>query len=404
MSNPLRPVHDQPLPAGLASKLAGYASTARQYPIFGPTWFAYRLRSFCAPVALLAVIIGAIAIVLPPAARMAPVYIGLAAFWVIVALSLTLGRALAVLVCRQHWPARREVAGVVCATLFGILAPLPLTPLTSVGPVTKEAHVPTPAQAARARENRLVNLAIWCVVLAWLGGSLDLVAWFRQRRLLRETALLGEVARYKDERDEVEMQLSILASQVEPHFLFNTLSGVRAAMLSDPARGVAMIDHLVDYLRATIPQLRADRSQTFVALGSQLDAAQAYLGIITARMPRLQSRIDCPPGLRDAAIPPLMLISLVENAVKHGIELKKGAGLIVLTAARTEDGLLALSVADDGVGFGAATTGSGIGLVNIRERLRHLYGAAGSLALQARDGGGVVATIVLPLRAMQDSA
>jgi signal transduction histidine kinase len=404
MRNPVRPVHDQPLPAGLASKLAGYAGTARQYPIFGATWFGYRMRSFAAPLVLLALIAGVVAVVMPPSAQRPAVYLALVLIWLVVALALSLGRALAVWVCRQHWRARREVAGVVVALLVGILVPLALTPFTSVGQAAQGARVPTPVQAERARANRMVNIAIWFVVLTWLGGGLDLAAWLRQRRLLRETALRGEVARYKDERDEVEMQLSILASQVEPHFLFNTLSGVRAAMLSDPARGVAMIDHLVDYLRATIPQLRADRGQTFVPLGSQLDAAQAYLGIITARMPRLRSRIDCPAGLRDAAMPPLMLISLVENAVKHGIELKQGPGLIVIGAARTGDGRLALSVTDDGVGFGDATSGSGIGLVNIRERLRHLYGAEASLALQVQDSGGVAATIVLPLRPMRDGA
>ncbi|HAV36186.1 MAG TPA: sensor histidine kinase [Massilia sp.] len=232
----------------------------------------------------------------------------------------------------------------------------------------------------------------------------------RQLRVLQFLPFLGMVAaifwrgrlqRQAVQAQAAEAQLRLLQAQIEPHFLFNTLSGVRAAMLSDPARGVAMIDHLVDYLRATIPQLRADRAQLFVPLGSQLDAAQAYLGIIAARMPRLAFRVDCPPELRDAAIPPLMLISLVENAVKHGIELKKGPALIEVAARRTQvedTALLELSVADDGLGFGGATSGSGIGLSNIRERLKHLYGGAAALSLRAGDSGGVMASIVLPLR------
>jgi LytS/YehU family sensor histidine kinase len=173
---------------------------------------------------------------------------------------------------------------------------------------------------------------------------------------------------------------------------------VRAAILSDPGRGVVLIDHLVDYLRSTIPQLRADRARAFVTLGSQLDAAQAYLGIIQARLPRLAFRIDCPAELRSVAIPPLMLISLVENAVKHGIELKLGPGLIEITVVRKADDALVLSVADDGIGFGAATSGSGVGLANIRERLQHLYGGDASLLLRAGDSGGVVASIGLPIR------
>jgi LytS/YehU family sensor histidine kinase len=208
-----------------------------------------------------------------------------------------------------------------------------------VGPEKLERAM-TAREAALAREGMLVNGAVWLLVLSWLGGSADLVAYFRQRRMLRESELLEQVERYKDERNEVEMRLAVLAGQVEPHFLFNTLSGVRAAMLSDPARGVVMIDHLADYLRSTIPQLRADRDRAVVSLGSQLDAAQAYLGIIQARLPRLAFRIDCPDALRAVAIPPLMLISLVENAVKHGIELKMGPALVCVRAERKQGDVL----------------------------------------------------------------
>ncbi|WP_183738978.1 MULTISPECIES: sensor histidine kinase [unclassified Janthinobacterium] len=156
------------------------------------------------------------------------------------------------------------------------------------------------------------------------------------------------------------MRLSLLASQVEPHFLFNTLYGVRA-----------------------------------------------YLGVIHSRLPRLAFRVDCADDLRHCAIPPLMLISLVENAVTHGIEPKKGAVEIVVNVARRQSEgqqQLLLTVADDGVGFGGSTggntSGSGIGLSNIRERLQHLYGGQASLSLTTRDGGGLQAGIVLPLQAL----
>lgn len=405
-SRPAPAAADQPLPHGMVNKLAGWASVARQYPIYSQTWFAYRMRSFMVPLLIFALLLLLVALFAPGTAVPPGVlYTGLLASWLVVALGLGLGRALAVLVCLQKWRAPREAAGVICALLIGVLAVLALTPLTRVQPPPDPARVATAQQIAREREGSVVNLAIWLIVLAWLGGTVDLVAYFRQRRLLRDALLLGQVQRYKDERDEVELQLSVLASQIEPHFLFNTLSGVRAAMLSDPARGIVMIDHLVDYLRSTIPQLRADRAHKAVALGAQLDAAQAYLGIIAARLPRLSTRIDCAPELREAAIPPLMLISLVENAVKHGIELKQGPAHIIVTATRSEgdgDGgaRLQLSVSDDGLGFGDASSGSGIGLSNIRARLLHLYGAQASLSLRAGDHGGVVASIVLPLRSM----
>jgi hypothetical protein len=392
---------DRPLPQSLANRLGGWSRVAQQYPVFSQTWYACRLRSFIVPMGALALILIVVIVLIqlrlgvPGAARAS------LALWSLVALALTLGRGLAVLVCKRRWPASREVAGVVCALVIGILPPLALAPFASVASPSFKARKLTEKEAEEFRVSRQINLVVWTLALAWLGGAGDLARYVRQRRMLRETELLGQVARYKDERNEVEMRLSLLASQVEPHFLFNTLSGVRAAMSSDPARGIAMIDHLVDYLRATIPQLRSDRALTFVSLGSQLDAAQAYLGIVEARLPRLRSRIDCPAALRELPIPPLMLISLVENAVKHGMELKQGPGLVHITAAIRPAGqgrLLELTVMDDGVGFGTTTSGSGIGLSNIRERLQHLYGGAASLSLRVGDAGGVAASIVFPIQ------
>ncbi len=387
----------------MATSLAGWSARAHQYPIFGKTWFVYRMRSFRAPLLMFALVVLVLAALVPapgPGADVVRFYLTFPALWLVVATSLALGRGLAVLVRRRRWSPRREAVGIVCALLFGFLVAWSLTPLVRTGAAPVEGRAPTAQEIEEARENRLVNLVVWFPVLAWLAGPFDLAAYFRQRGLLREAALQAQAQRYKNQRNEVEAQLSVLASQVEPHFLFNTLSGVRAAMLSDPERGVVMIDHLIDYLRSTIPQLRADRSSTVVPLGAQLDSVRSYLGVIQARMPRLSVRVDCAPELRQAAIPPLMLISLVENAVKHGIEPKKGPVMIRVAATRTDAGgtsMLELSVADDGVGF-AASAGAGIGLSNIRERLKHLYEGAAALSLRTGDTGGVVATIALPLR------
>jgi sensor histidine kinase YesM len=398
---------ENPLPHSMATRLAGWSARAHQYPIFSKTWFIYRMRSFRAPLIMLALVLLVLATVVPapkPGPTFLRFYLTFPAIWLVVALALTLGRALAVLVYRCRWSAQREAAGVVCALLFGTLVALSLTPFVRTGGQPVQGRAPTASEIEEARENRLVNLIVWFPVLVWLAGPFDLVAYFRQRGLLREAALQAQAEHYKKQRNEVEAQLSVLASQVEPHFLFNTLSGVRAAMLSDPNRGIIMIDHLIDYLRSTIPQLRADRASKFVTLGSQLDSVQAYLGIIQARMPRLSVHVECAPVLRDASIPPLMLISLVENAVKHGIELKKGPALIRVAADCTDvegTNMLELTVTDDGVGF-ASAAGSGIGLSNIRERLKHLYGGAAALSLHTGDTGGVVARIMLPLRAMMD--
>ncbi len=123
---------------------------------------------------------------------------------------------------------------------------------------------------------------------------------------------------------------------------------------------------------------------------------RAYLGLMAARMTRLQYSVQAASELLDAPCPPWMLISLVENAVRHGIEPKIGPARIDVSARRQLDGSLAISVADDGIGFGSSTSGSGLGLSNIRERLQQLYQGRASLGLVAGPAGGVIATITLP--------
>ncbi len=222
------------------------------------------------------------------------------------------------------------------------------------------------------------------------------------RRCAREREGLAALEREKAlavaqaQRRTAEMRLSVLAAQVEPHFLFNTLAAVRSAISTDPERASTMVDRLVDYLRASIPRLRSDGASDNT-LGAQLELVRAYLGLMSARMPRLSVEIGADDALLGRPFPPLMLLSLAENAIKHGVEPKIGPVRIEVTAAVLSDGRLAVTVADDGVGFSVAdTTGSGIGLVNIRERLREMYGDQAALDLKARQGGGVAATLTLP--------
>jgi LytS/YehU family sensor histidine kinase len=175
----------------------------------------------------------------------------------------------------------------------------------------------------------------------------------------------------------------VLAAQVEPHFLFNTLAGVRSAIATDPARASEMIDRLVDYLRAAIPRLRSDgrRRPRWAAAGHR------------ARLPGPDGRThaapavhhDAPAELLAAPCPPLMLISLAENAVKHGVEPKIGPAQVAVSARAHGDGGLDLTVADDGAGFGSQPPpGSGLGLANIRDRLQQMYAGPCRLMLKAR--------------------
>lgn len=235
-------------------------------------------------------------------------------------------------------------------------------------------------------------------LLAYMASVFDLWFFFRQRKRLIEVQRQQELKQAQDAKREAELRLSVLVAQVEPHFLFNTLAGVRSAILSDPLRATVIVDHLVDYLRSTIPQMRGDGSSEQGRLAKQLETARAYLGLMQARIPRLSYRIES--ELKDAAFPPLLLISLVENAIKHGVEPKVGPANITVSARYFDEGdeeMLEVKVEDDGVGFGGTTSGSGIGLANIRERLESMYGDRASLVLKARPEGGVAAIITLPL-------
>jgi len=188
-----------------------------------------------------------------------------------------------------------------------------------------------------------------------------------------------------------EAKLSALQAQVEPHFLYNTLASVQALTEVDPQQANAMTGHLIQYLRNALPKMRESVS----TVGQEIELVRAYLNILQMRMgKRLAFEIAVPAELMDAPFPPLMLPSLVENAIKHGLEPQREGGTVTISA-HSADGRLRVIVADTGRGF-AETLGSGVGLANIRERLAALYGDAGKLTLEANTPHGVVATIEVP--------
>ena len=189
-----------------------------------------------------------------------------------------------------------------------------------------------------------------------------------------------------------EAKLQALQAQVEPHFLYNTLASVQALTEVDPERESEMTGHLIAYLRNALPKMRESVS----TVAQEIDLARAYLNILQMRMgDRLTFEIDVPANLANAPFPPLMLPSLVENAIKHGLEPQREGGNVRISA-EARDGKLRLTVADTGRGFTDAL-GAGVGLANIRERLAGLYGDAAKLTLEANTPRGVVATIEVPL-------
>ena len=200
-------------------------------------------------------------------------------------------------------------------------------------------------------------------------------------------------------RQLAEARLMVMRAQVEPHFLFNTLAHVQALQEIDPPQAGVMLERLISYLRAAMPTMR----ETTSTLGREIEVVRAYLDLLRIRMgDRLRYVINVPADLNNVALPPTMIATLVENAIKHGLEPKKEGGSIainarVLPGANGASDTLEVLVADDGLGLGGAQTqGTGIGLANTRERLKMLYGAAGDLHVEPNAPSGVRALLRVP--------
>ncbi len=210
--------------------------------------------------------------------------------------------------------------------------------------------------------------------------------------------------------DATLARLVLLQSQLEPHMLFNTLANLRVLIGADPERAQAMLDRLIDFLRATLAASRVAEHP----LKDEFARVEDYLALMKVRMgDRLDTVLDLPSDLAALPVPPLLLQPLVENAIKHGLEPKRGPGTLRVTAARDGQSLV-LAVIDSGRGLEAAAAdrsrdagipsdtrpGSGFGLAQVRERLQTLHGDAARFALADVAGGGTRAEIRLPLASL----
>jgi hypothetical protein len=227
---------------------------------------------------------------------------------------------------------------------------------------------------------------------------LALIGDTHQRALQTDSAAHGaELARAQLEQGESEQQLALLQAQIEPHFLFNMLGNVRRLYRTRPEAGAEAIGSLMRYLRTALPQLRSRRG----SLGEEVALVRAYLALFQLRMgAQLSFSIEVDAALHDAEFPPMLLVTLVENAIKHGLE-PAGGGHIEVRARRRRN-LLEVTVLDDGAGFGAtASSGAGVGLVNVRRQLLARYQSQARLTLEGREPRGARATIAIPLRSAQ---
>jgi sensor histidine kinase YesM len=237
--------------------------------------------------------------------------------------------------------------------------------------------------------------AVWYILISF--GVKVLAGGKRRAELMaKEATVQADVANL--EKRLAEAQMAALQAQIEPHFLFNTLALISQLIETDPPEAARVHAHLIEYLRSTLPQMRAGGNST---LGKQAELSRAYLAIMQARMKeRLTVRFDIPVFLGSAPFPPMMLQTLIENAIKHGIEPKVEGGTITVNA-KVVGAMLHVDVCDDGAGIDLHAD-DGVGLANIRERLQLLYGTRAELVIEAPAGGGACASIRLPYKMMEN--
>jgi hypothetical protein len=388
---------DRPLPGDVLRRVRTGLSAYQNYPVFSGLWLRGRTVRFVLITSVIGVLIWIGARVSRhPLSLAAPGYF-IAGF---TAMAST-GPALATWVRHRRWPLRKEQLLVIVALLVGVLASSVIDGWASHGldVAFGTARTKTPAEGVF---NALLQFGIGFVIYALLGGALAVPRYFTELRRLGELRHEQALAALEARHRELDVKLGLLQAQVEPHFLFNTLASVHALIASDPPAAQRLVDSLVGYLRATIPRLRGDAARLDATLGQQLEICASYLAVMQTRMGgRLAVHVDVPEALHAAVFPPLLLMTLVENSVKHGIEPKPGPGAITVRARATADAL-ELEVKDDGAGL-RAVSGGGLGLANLRAQLLARYGERAAFALTGGVDGGAAATVRIPLEVPRPS-
>jgi two-component system LytT family sensor kinase len=289
-------------------------------------------------------------------------------------------------------PRLRAIAVHAAALVAGV-------PLIFVSGITLAELVTLPGSGRTFSEKFFENfrlpwpwLAGWALMgaLTWLLVLTVSYAWRYRRehheQVVETSALRAELA---------EAQLRSLKSQLQPHFLFNSLNAVATLATADPPAARRVVLLLSGLLRRALSEANVQE----VPLSSEIEFARAYLEIEQVRFSnRLSVDVSIAPGSERVLVPHLVLQPLVENAVRHGIEPKAEPGAIRIQAGLAPEGLR-LTVTDDGVGpsQGSRRAGAGLGLANVRARLARLYGDQARLDCGARAGGGFTASIVLPV-------
>lgn len=225
-----------------------------------------------------------------------------------------------------------------------------------------------------------------------IGGAITYIFYSWDRfKSVREAAKKERVSRLASEKAVIESNLRLLQAQIEPHFLFNTLSNILSLIDTDPAKGKSMLLDLNNYLRTSLSRTLPETT----TLGQEIEAVRTYLNIQKIRLgDRMNFTIDVPGTLTKHPFPPMLLQPLVENSVKHGLEPDEKGGEISINI-HEEGESIRIEVVDTGLGFTSFNT-PGVGIANVRERIKLIYGERGRLIMEANKPDGLRTVIEVP--------
>ncbi|MCH2189584.1 MAG: histidine kinase [Gammaproteobacteria bacterium] len=243
----------------------------------------------------------------------------------------------------------------------------------------------------------LLDAAVGTLIYFWLAGGIAFIRYWREPSLMARHLSDIEMSQLKASRSDIQARLTMLQAQIEPHFLFNSLASIKSMVRQNPELAEKSIANLVDYLRASVPRLDKSQSAKPNTLMEQIDLCEKYLKVMELRMgDRLVFDCAISPNIESLEFPPLILLSLVENAIKHGIEPKPEGGRVSITA-ETRSNDIVIKVIDTGIGLNqkSVTHCAGVGLANINDQLQVLYQGQAKLHLEQNQTGGVTAMITI---------
>lgn len=245
---------------------------------------------------------------------------------------------------------------------------------------------------------RLIDALVGSLIYFWLSGGIAFIRYWREPIKMVAFNSAQELSAVKADKHAAEARLSMLQAQIEPHFLFNSLASVKSVLRENPELAESTINDLVDYLRSSIPRFNGSDQVQQVTLEEQINLCEKYLKVMQLRMGnRLTYEVEIRDDVGSRPFPPLIVVSLVENAIKHGLEPKTEGGHTAIHAHQQGQDIL-VTVEDSGIGLlgDSNTLSTGLGLENIRNQLHVLYADKAKLELTGNEQGGVTASLRIP--------